>query len=94
MNKIQHVHIRISGLVQGVWFRAFVRKEATLLKLTGAVWNNPDGSVEVMAEGKTKSLESLISSCRKGPPHARVDSVFVTRGNVTGTYTSFCILDS
>ncbi|MDA0289050.1 MAG: acylphosphatase, partial [Proteobacteria bacterium] len=39
--------LKITGVVQGVGFRYFVRQEAARLELEGAVWNCPDGSVEI-----------------------------------------------
>jgi len=52
-------HVRISGRVQGVGFRWFVREEARRLGLSGWVTNLPDGEVEVRAGGEGSSLERL-----------------------------------
>lgn len=68
----------ISGLVQGVFFRAQTKKKADELDLTGFVKNMPDGSVEIFAEGSTQSLKQLEEWCRTGPPKAKVSSVAVT----------------
>ena len=72
------VRMRISGRVQGVFFRAYTRDEARRLGLKGWVRNLPDGRVEVLAQGNSEQLGSLESFCRKGPPHARVQDVEVT----------------
>ncbi len=88
---MKSIHISVSGVVQGVWFRAFVRKEAQKLNLTGWVRNRSDGTVEAVAEGETKSLELLLSSCRMGPAGAHVDTVRVTRGDASGNYNAFII---
>ena len=64
--------IRVSGRVQGVWFRARTREKAEKLGLSGSVWNNPDGSVGVIAEGEEAQLRKLLDWCRRGPPMALV----------------------
>lgn len=56
-------------------FRWFVVTEAERLGLAGWVRNNPDGSVELEAEGREESLAILRERVRVGPPAARVDSV-------------------
>ncbi|MDE2901312.1 MAG: acylphosphatase [Chloroflexota bacterium] len=64
------------GRVQGVYFRAFVQRHASALRLAGWARNMPDGaSVEVVAEGPQASLESLLAQLRAGPPGSRVDFV-------------------
>ncbi len=69
------VHLVVSGLVQGVYFRYSTVEEATLLGVCGWVRNLPDGRVEVEAEGERAALESLVRFCRRGPPAARVDEI-------------------
>lgn len=81
----------ISGIVQGVFFRAHAQKTATELTLTGWVRNTSDGMVEAVAEGDEKPLEKFISWCRKGPPSARVDSVAVEWEDATNEFTGFNI---
>ena len=71
------VRMRISGRVQGVFFRAYTRDEARRLGLKGWVRNLPDGCVEVLAQGSSERLKALESFCRQGPPHARVQDVEV-----------------
>jgi acylphosphatase len=69
--------IRVSGRVQGVWFRASTAERATALGLRGRAENRPDGSVLVHAEGSPAALDALIAWLHVGPPMARVDSVEV-----------------
>jgi len=71
------VRMRISGRVQGVFFRAHTRDEARRLGLKGWVRNMPDGRVEVLAQGDSYQLRALESFCRQGPPYARVQDVEV-----------------
>lgn len=69
------VHLRISGRVQGVYYRASMLQEAQQLGVTGWVRNRPDGSVEAVAEGSKAKLDALIAWCRQGPDGARVSGV-------------------
>lgn len=65
----------VHGLVQGVGFRWFVRREARARGLRGWVRNRPDGSVEVLAQGPEASIAGLGSALARGPAGARVDRV-------------------
>lgn len=67
----------ISGDVQGVGFRAFVRRHALDLGLAGSAENLSDGRVEVVAEGPRSELEHLLVFLRRGPAHAKVENVEV-----------------
>ncbi len=65
----------VRGRVQGVGFRWFVEREAHILGVAGWVRNNPDGTVEVLAQGTREQLAGLRSRLREGPRAARVDDV-------------------
>ena len=69
------LHVRISGRVQGVGFRWFVREEARRLGLSGWVTNLPSGDVEVAAGGEASSLARLRTALAVGPTGATVSSV-------------------
>ena len=66
---------RISGKVQGVWFRAATREQALDLQLRGFARNLADASVEVVATGTPDALDALGQWLQSGPPLARVDRV-------------------
>ena len=66
---------RISGRVQGVFFRASTREQALALGLTGYANNGADGSVEVLATGSEGALAALESWLQHGPSAARVEAV-------------------
>jgi acylphosphatase len=65
----------VHGRVQGVSFRYYTRKRARELNLTGYVRNQPDGTVEVVAEGGRPALESLLAFLHEGPGAAFVTQV-------------------
>ena len=68
-------HFRITGRVQGVFFRDSTRQVAQNLKVTGYARNVADGSVEVLACGSRDAVQRLAEWLQTGPPHARVDDV-------------------
>jgi acylphosphatase len=67
----------VSGRVQGVWYRESCRQEAERLGVAGWIRNNPDGSVELEAEGARAAVEELLAWARLGPPRAVVSTVRV-----------------
>lgn len=72
---IHHVHVRVTGRVQGVGYRNWTYSQAKLLKLTGWVRNLSDGAVEIVAEGPEGSLQSLLTFLKTGPVLAKVTAV-------------------
>jgi acylphosphatase len=75
--RVRCVRVRISGRVQGVFFRASCARRADELGLSGWVRNMPDGHLEAVFEGPEPAVEDILAWCREGPPHARVDRVDV-----------------
>lgn len=59
--------------MQGVAFRYFVQKQATLTGVKGFVRNLSDGNVEIDAEGEQTRLRLFLDQCRKGPAHSNVE---------------------
>ena len=88
----QRLHVLISGLVQGVFFRASTRDTALDLGLTGWVRNLPDGRVEALFEGEEESLARALEWCRRGPPGSRPEDVEVRRRPYSGEFDGFRIL--
>jgi acylphosphatase len=66
---------RITGQVQGVYFRHSTRQEAEGLAVRGFARNLPDGSVEVVAHGCSDAVEKLRQWLHRGPAMARVEAV-------------------
>lgn len=86
------VRIKISGLVQGVFFRKYIQENAEKLGLKGHVRNLENGDVEVVAEGKDEDVSVMIELCKKGAPHSQVKSIDVQEMNHIG-FDSFKILE-
>ncbi len=83
------MHCRVSGRVQGVFFRASTRDRARALDLDGWVRNLPDGSVEVLARGDDAALDALREWLHRGPPLARVTEVRCERIGDPGDLDGF-----
>jgi acylphosphatase len=66
---------RITGQVQGVYFRHSTRLRARELAVRGFARNLPDGSVEVVAHGSSDAVEKLRQWLHRGPAMARVEAV-------------------
>lgn len=69
------LHLRISGRVQGVWFRESMRQEAQKQGATGWVRNLPDGRVEAMVCGEPRVLDKMLKWVKRGPPLAKVAEI-------------------
>lgn len=71
----QRLEMTVIGKVQGVGFRFFVLDTATKLHLTGYVKNNPDSTVDIVAEGRKNKLIELINLIKTQDNFIRVDDV-------------------
>ena len=70
--------LRITGRVQGVFFRAWTRDQAERLGVNGWVSNCPDGSVEAHLEGAEDRVTQVVELLRRGPSGARVDDLQIS----------------
>ncbi|HCM38084.1 MAG: Acylphosphatase [Candidatus Gottesmanbacteria bacterium GW2011_GWB1_43_11] len=86
---MKRVHIIISGDVQGVGFRAWMRGQALKLGLTGWVKNRPDKTVEAVVEGSEEKLRELIKDCHHGPDVDWVTDVQTTWGKYQNEFMTF-----
>lgn len=74
--------LRLTGLVQGVFYRAWTRDEARRLRVNGWIRNCDDGSVEAHVEGDDEAIVRLIERMRNGSPGARVDDLQIEETEV------------
>ncbi len=78
-------HVSITGLVQGVFFRAWAQGQARELGVCGWIRNCSDGSVEAHLEGEENDVLRMIERLRSGPSNARVEEVAVEEAVPAGT---------
>lgn len=79
-----HVHVLISGRVQGVGYRYSTVLQAKQLKINGWVRNLTDGRVEAVFEGDRIPVEQMVHWCYDGPPAARVRDIRVVYDRCLG----------
>lgn len=82
----------ISGFVQGVGYRHFVRSNAQKLGLTGWVKNLVGGRVEALFQGSKENIEEMIELCRKGPFLAEVEDVWVEWKETEEEFSDFKVI--
>ena len=70
-------HIIISGKVQGVGFRYWLRKKANQKNIYGWVRNKVSGEVEAIFIGDEAKINDLIKLCKKGPSSSKVTKIIV-----------------
>ena len=83
--------LKITGRVQGVFYRQSTMETANRLGLKGWARNCLDGSVEAVFEGDKAAIDQAIAWCHQGPPAARVEDVFVEWQDYAGEFASFGI---
>ena len=87
----RRVRALIDGRVQGVFFRASLREEASRRGLAGSARNLPDGRVEVELQGESDAVDELLAWCWEGPPQAHVTDVEVTERDVDPAMSGFSV---
>ncbi len=71
---MKRVHVFISGIVQGIFFRAFVSRNAHTLELKGWVKNSKE-QVEAVFEGDEEKIKEMLELCHQGPSGAKIEGV-------------------
>ena len=85
------VHVRVSGRVQGVFFRSFTQNKAKELEIKGWVRNIPGGGVEAVLEGERQKVGELLSLMKAGPEGAMILGIELSELKCKG-YDSFEVL--
>lgn len=83
---------RVTGRVQGVFFRVWTQRVAQDLGLAGTVQNLRDGSVEAHVRGSVSAVRAFEKRLWTGPPAAVVDEVSVLESSVQLPGDGFQIL--
>jgi acylphosphatase len=77
MPNMTKAKLRVTGRVQGVFYRQTTQTKASELGLGGWIRNTDDGAVELEVWGPAERVERLIAWCQIGPPSAKVSAVEV-----------------
>ena len=75
----------VSGSVQGVGYRWFVRGRATAAGLAGSATNLPDGRVEVVLEGADAAVRAVLVDLQGAQAPGAVTRVDVRDEPVQGS---------
>lgn len=76
MPPLKTIKIRVTGRVQGIWFRGSAKREAERLGITGYAKNEEDGSVELVAQAKDPLMfQEFLKWCQDGPSIARIEKL-------------------
>lgn len=84
--------LTVTGRVQGVGFRVWLRDRAVDAGVTGWVRNRRDGAVECLLAGDADAVHALIERCRIGPPGAAVTAIAL-EASTEPTMAGFSIAD-
>lgn len=88
---MKRVHIYVSGIVQGVFFRHNTISKAKELGLNGWVRNLRDGRVEIICEGNGDCIDRMIEWCSEGPRDAYVENLDIRWEEFKNEFNSFQI---
>ena len=69
------IRLFITGSVQGIFFRQFVKDKADKFGVKGYVRNLEDGRVEIFIEGNKDNVEQMLNLCKQGPQHAQIRNI-------------------
>ncbi len=89
---MKRLHVFVSGKVQGVFFRSFVKKEAEALSLNGWVRNLSDGRVEAIVEGNNDSVDMVLERISQGSPQSKIDKIEFHEENCLNEFNNFSII--
>lgn len=91
MAEKKRLHIFLSGRVQGVGFRSFIKRNAERLSLSGWAKNLLDGRVELVFAGKKEEVKKMVELIEEGPRFADVRDLEIKKREYEGKYSDFKI---
>ncbi|OGJ11926.1 hypothetical protein A3K62_01400 [Candidatus Pacearchaeota archaeon RBG_16_35_8] len=69
------IRLYVSGIVQGVFFRDFIKENAERYNVKGFIRNLDDGRIEIFLEGNVDEVNKMIEVCKTGPKHSQIKNV-------------------
>ena len=89
---LKRMHVIISGHVQGIFFRTFIKENAQQLDIKGYVKNLPAGEVEAVFEGQKENIEKMVLVCKKGHKLASIEKIDIKEEKPTKEFSGFAII--
>ncbi len=86
---MQEIHILVTGTVQGVGFRAAVKRHALLHDIKGFVRNLADGRVEICAQGHWDQIDHFIHTVQAKPGTGLISNIETKHKPAQQFYSSF-----
>lgn len=86
---MQEIHIFVSGTVQGVGFRAVVKRHALLYDIKGYVRNLPDGRVEICAQGHGDQINQFIHTMQSKHGSGTISAIETKYKPMQESFSSF-----
>ena len=71
------IQLRVTGRVNGVGYRHYVKKKANEYKIFGFVQNESEGSILIEAEGEHIDIETFLDCCYRGSVLSKIRDVKV-----------------
>ena len=78
------VRLYLTGTVQGIFFRGFVKENAEINNVKGFVRNLEDGRIEIFLEGDFEAVDKMIELCQKGPKYSEIKKVEIKEEKLQG----------
>ena len=79
----------ITGRVQGVGFRYFIKQQAHSAGVFGYARNLTDGSVEFLLQGEEEAVQHVLDMIHHGPAMASVEKVDVQEFDAANRLVDF-----
>ncbi|NOZ76904.1 MAG: acylphosphatase [Euryarchaeota archaeon] len=75
--------VNVTGRVQDIGFRDFAEKLANFLGLKGYIFNDLDGSVKMVLEGDTSSIDSFLEDIETKSKNIGVELIHLEKHEVS-----------
>jgi acylphosphatase len=74
----KRAEVWISGKVQLVGYRYFIKMHAHIVRVSGSIENTSDNRVHAVFEGTEKQINKMLKICKAGSPLSKVKDIKVT----------------
>lgn len=85
----KRLHLFVSGIVQGVYFRQSLKETADKNNVLGWVRNLPDQRVEAVIEGEESNVDAVVDWSHFGPAGAVIEDLKIIDEPYKGEFSNF-----